>query len=226
MQEWLVHGFSEFIKTQSQKFLTATEDPADGVTLRFTIENPQGFKELGQALVEKGTCRQHGCRNDRQRPASQMFASKFSRGIAVIDQTQAIHEQTERQVAHWTLAAHRLNLDDLASPEAWGHLERYLGVSLRSHLTGVIDRLQGQADVLTAMQRAAQSPTAAAEVRRKLLAFRQQYLRTETTLDFFADAINGRTNARVAALLRACDTLAYRSMSQLLDQIGKTTPSP
>jgi len=54
MQEWLVHGFSEFIKTQSQKFLAATEDPADGVTLRFTIEHPQGLKELGQALVEKG----------------------------------------------------------------------------------------------------------------------------------------------------------------------------
>ena len=95
---------------------------------------------------------------------------------------------------------------------------------LRSHLTAVIDRLVGQAAVLTAMQRAAQSPTAAAEVRRKLLAFRHQYLRTETTLDFFADAINGRTNPRVAALLRACDTLAHRSMSQLLDQIGKTTP--
>jgi hypothetical protein len=142
----------------------------------------------------------------------------------VVDQTQAIHDQTERQVAHWTLAAHRLKLDDLASPEAWGHLERYLGLSLRSHLTRVIDRLLGQADVLTAMQRAAQSPTAAAEVRRKLLAFRHQYLRTETTLDFFADAINGRTNPRVAALLRACDTLAHRSMSQLLDQIGKPTP--
>jgi hypothetical protein len=54
MQEWLVHGFTEFIKTQSQKFLAATEDPADGVTLRFTIEHPQGLKELGQALVEKG----------------------------------------------------------------------------------------------------------------------------------------------------------------------------
>ena len=54
MQEWLTHGFSEFIKTQSQKFLAATEDPADGVTLRFTIEHPQGLKELGQALIEKG----------------------------------------------------------------------------------------------------------------------------------------------------------------------------
>jgi hypothetical protein len=137
---------------------------------------------------------------------------------------QAIRVQTERQVAHWTLAASRLKLDDLASPEAWGHLERYLGVSLRHHLTGVIDQLQGQANVLTAMQRAAQSPVALAEVRRKLLALRQQYLRTETTLDFFADAINSRTNPHLAALLRACDSLAHRSMSQLLDQIGKTAP--
>jgi len=142
----------------------------------------------------------------------------------VIDQIQAIHVQTERQVAHWTLAASRLKLDDLASPEAWSHLERYLGVSLRRHLTGVIDRLQGEANVLTAMQRAAQSTILLAEVRRKLLAFRQQYLRTETTLDFFADAINGRTNAQMAALLRACDTLAHRSMTQLLDQLGKETP--
>ena len=140
------------------------------------------------------------------------------------NQIQAVQTQTERQIAHWALAASRLKLDDLASLEAWGRLERYLGVSLRRHLTGVIDRLQGDANVLIAMQRAAHSPTAMAEVRRKLLAFRKQYLRTETTLDFFADAINVRTNPQIAALLRACDTLAYRSMTQLLDQIGKTTP--
>ena len=54
MQEWLAQGFSEFIKTQAPRFLAATEDPADGVTLRFTIEHPQGLKELCQALVEKG----------------------------------------------------------------------------------------------------------------------------------------------------------------------------
>lgn len=142
----------------------------------------------------------------------------------MIDQLQAIRLQTDRQIAHWTLAANRLKLDDLASREAWDHLEQYLGVSLRRHLTGVINRLQSEASALTAMQRAAHTPTALAEVRRRLLTFRRQYLRTETTLDFFADAIKTRTNAHLAALLRACDTLAYRSMSQLLDQIGKPTP--
>jgi hypothetical protein len=54
VHEWLVQGFSEFVKTQAQRFLAATEDPADGVTLRLTIEHPQGLKELCQALVEKG----------------------------------------------------------------------------------------------------------------------------------------------------------------------------
>ena len=67
MQEWLVQGFSEFIKTQSPKFLAATEDPADGVTLRFTIEQPAGLKELGQALVEKG-------------PAADKVAETLSKG--------------------------------------------------------------------------------------------------------------------------------------------------
>lgn len=152
------------------------------------------------------------------------FGSTRCRAIGVIDQVQAVHAQAERQVAHWVLATSRLQLDDLASPDAWGHLERYLGVSLRRHLTGVIDRLQGEANALMALQQAAYGPTAAAEVRRKLLAFRHRYLRTETTLDFFADAINGRTNPRLAALLRACDTLAHRSMAQLLDQIGKPAP--
>ena len=55
LQEWLVQAFAEFVKTQSQKFISAAEDPADGVTLEFTIEHPPGLKELGQALAEKGT---------------------------------------------------------------------------------------------------------------------------------------------------------------------------
>ena len=54
VNEWLMHGFTDFMKTQTQKFLAATEDPADGVSLRFTVDNPPGLKELGQALFEKG----------------------------------------------------------------------------------------------------------------------------------------------------------------------------
>jgi hypothetical protein len=147
-----------------------------------------------------------------------------SRGTAVLDLQQAQGAQTARQVAHWVLATARLDLDDLASHEAWGHLERYLGVSLRRHLDGVIERLKGEGRMLATMQREAQSTTARAEVQRRLLAFERQYLRTERTLEFFADAINSRTNPQVAGVLRACDTLAQRSMAQVLDALGKTTP--
>jgi hypothetical protein len=135
-----------------------------------------------------------------------------------------IRGQVERQVAHWSLAASRLALDDLAAPEAWGRLEQYLGVSLRRHLQAVIDRVRRQADVLGTLNRSAQTPGELVELRRRLLAFRRQFLRAETTLDYFADAIATRTNAQSAALLRACDSLAYRSMAQILDQIGKPTP--
>ena len=53
VEEWLLQGFAEFIKTNTQKFLSASEDPADGVTLVFTIEHPPGLKELCQSLFEK-----------------------------------------------------------------------------------------------------------------------------------------------------------------------------
>ena len=136
----------------------------------------------------------------------------------------AIRAQIDRQVAHWSLAASRLALDDLASPESWSKLEQYLDVSLRRHLQAVIDRVRAAADVLNSMNRAARTPAELAEVRRRLLWFRAQYLRAETTLDYFADAIATRTSAESAALLRACDSLAYRAMAQILDQLGQPTP--
>jgi hypothetical protein len=146
------------------------------------------------------------------------------RASAALDPRPAAMAQLERQVAHWVSAAQRLTLDDLASREAWGHLEQYLGISLRKHLGGVIERLCSEAIALEAIQRAARSRPARLETHRKLVAFRRQYLRTETTLDFFADALATRTNPRMGALLRACDSLAHRSMAQLLDQLDKTTP--
>lgn len=53
-REWLTHAFASFAKTRAAEFLAATEDPAIGVTLRFTISQPKGLKELLQALAEKG----------------------------------------------------------------------------------------------------------------------------------------------------------------------------
>jgi hypothetical protein len=54
LHEWLVRGFTDFLRAQAPRLVAATEDAADGVTLRFTIEHPQGLKELLQALVDRG----------------------------------------------------------------------------------------------------------------------------------------------------------------------------
>lgn len=140
------------------------------------------------------------------------------------EQFNAVRSQVTRQVSHWVTAAGRLDPDDLASPEAWSRLERYLGVSLHKHLEGVIARLRAEADILTVTLRTAQSATALRELQQRLIAFRRKFTRAETTLDFYADAINTRTSPHMAGLLRACDILAHRSMSLLLDQLGYTTP--
>ena len=136
-----------------------------------------------------------------------------------------ISTQLVIQVAHWTAAAARLqDLDDMASPAAWNSLERYLGLSIRQHLAKVVNSLNREGAVLAAALAAVSAPADLKAIRQKLQAFRARYLRVETTLDFYADAINTRTSTATAGYLRACDTLAHRSMSQLLDPLGKPVP--
>jgi hypothetical protein len=143
----------------------------------------------------------------------------------VTDRFGAVRAQLARQVGHWVTASARLDPDDLASIEAWSRLEQYLGLSVRKHLDGVIARLRLEADILTVTLHTADSPTALRDLNQRVLAFRRKFMRAETTLDFYADAINTRTSVRMAGLLRACDIFAHRSMSALLDQTGQTTPA-
>jgi hypothetical protein len=130
-----------------------------------------------------------------------------------------------RQVEHWTSAAVRLaRLEDFAGADAWGHLEQYLGVSLRAYLRGVVERTARRGEFLRAALDSANTAADLASVNRQLVTFRRHYLRAETTIDFYADAINTRTNPVQGALLRACDTLAHRSMAAILDPLGFETP--
>ena len=142
------------------------------------------------------------------------------------DLDAAIRLQLSRQVIHWTRATSRLaDLDDLAAPGAWHGMERYMGLSIRNHLSAVVARLVGEGNVLRAAMAAAVSPRELAAVRRQLVGFRERYSRVEMTLMFFAEAINTRTNPKMSGYLKACDILAYRSMAMLLDQLGQPTPN-
>lgn len=133
--------------------------------------------------------------------------------------------QVARQVSHWAMAAHRLSsLDDLASPSAWEGLERYVGRVLRQNLLTAVHQLQQQAKFLQAQSKAIETLRDLKQIQNQLVQFRRSYLRTETLLDFYADAINTRTNTTIAALLLACDRLCQQSMSQILEPLGQSIP--
>ncbi len=137
----------------------------------------------------------------------------------------ATRTQLARQIEHWALATSRLgNFDNLASPSAWNGLERYLGTSIKQTLKLAVSRLQFQVGKLRAIMRNVQTDADLKQLQRQLVAFRKDYLRTEITLDFYADAIIIRSNPRLEPLLRACDILAYKSLKSVLDQLNKRTP--
>jgi hypothetical protein len=136
-----------------------------------------------------------------------------------------LQRQVARQVAHWVMAAQRLgSLDDLASPSAWEGMENYVGVVLRQNLLTAVHQLHQQGKFLQSQWRAAETIDDLKRVQHQLVQFRQRYLKTETLLDFYADAINTRTNPMMTALLRACDNLCRQSMTAILQPLGQLTP--
>ena len=141
------------------------------------------------------------------------------------DATRALRTQVARQIAYWRIAVVGLReLENFASAAAWSGLERYLDITLRDHLSGAADRLAREADVLEAELRAADAGPDLEQLRRRVVSFRRRYLQVETTLDFFGDAVSTRTSARLAGLLRACDTLAAMSMERVLTPLRRDVP--
>ena len=137
----------------------------------------------------------------------------------------ATRNQLVRQIEHWGLATSRLgDFDNLASPSAWNGLERYLGITIRGVLKSAVSRLQFKIDALRAALRNAQNEAKLQHIQQQLTVFRKDYLRTEITLDFYADAIIVRSNPKLEPLLRACDCMAYKSLKSVLDQLDKRTP--
>ncbi len=141
------------------------------------------------------------------------------------DETTALRVQVARQVAHWRAATVGLqDVENFASAAAWHSLEGYLGVALRRHLGEAADRLEREADALVADLRAAFSAEQLEELRVRVIRFRRRYLQVETALDFYGDAVNSRTSARLSGLLAACDAMALMSMQQVLEPLGRQVP--
>ena len=131
-----------------------------------------------------------------------------------------------RQLEHWRLAARRLeDFDSVASVPAWQGLEHYLGVSLREMLGQTTSRMRRKGTELAARLAGARTPLDLAPVRDGVLDFRGRYLRAETTVEFYANALASRTAPRLGALLRACDHIATRSMAEALSPMGRQVPA-
>jgi len=141
------------------------------------------------------------------------------------DDLSAVRVQVIRQVAHWRAAVVALDdFENFASATAWGNLERYLGVAIRTQLQASVERLRRGSDVLEAELRAAETLEDLERVRRRVVAFRRRFLQVELALDFYGDAVNTRTSPKVGAMLRACDILAGRSMDVVFQPMGRKTP--
>ena len=131
-----------------------------------------------------------------------------------------------RQLEHWRLAAIRLgDLDAVASAHAWQGLEHYLGVALRQTLTEMVTRVLRMSETLAVKLRAAQTPQDLAGVRKGLLDLRRSYTRAETGVEFYTDALASRAVPHMAALLRACDYIATRSLAEALTPLGRHVPA-
>lgn len=134
--------------------------------------------------------------------------------------------QLAAELRHWQRAAHELtDLDLVAAPRAWAALESYLGTSVRAGLTRSAQAVATRADQLAAQLPGATAPDDLARLRDRVLALRQSYVRAETVIDFFGDAVGTRTNPRLAQLLRGLDLLAVDAMDRILGPLGVPVPA-
>lgn len=139
--------------------------------------------------------------------------------------TISISNSLARQVNHWLQAANRLSvLENLASSNAWHGIEHKMGGLLKVSLKKSIDDVITIANSLKKQLENSSDQTNLRSVKRGVLQLRHQYLKAEETIQFYTVAINSRTTPNLASLLRACDVLCIKSMQELLQPLGKTTP--
>lgn len=133
----------------------------------------------------------------------------------------AIVKNSLSQLTHWSLAIERLSkLEDIASAESWLAIERQSGAVLRPTMQKAVRDLKREASSLHEQLSHGQTD----EITMQIQHLRRSYLRTETVLDFFADAINTRTSPRIANMLAAADMLAMQCMHNILHPLGHAVP--
>lgn len=131
-----------------------------------------------------------------------------------------------RQVVHWHQAAERLSsLESLASGTAWHGIDFQAGSLLKAALKKSVDNVLMYAAQLRRQMEISAGNMDSTELKEKVLHLRDSYLKAEMTINFYTVALNSRTTASVASLLRACDILCRKSMEPVLNPLGKPVPA-
>lgn len=139
--------------------------------------------------------------------------------------TTTIKGSLVRQVNHWLQAAQRLSKpDNLASGNAWHGVEHKMGTLLKVTLQNSIGEVVSLGNSLRLQLSVDDQGDNYRSIKRGVQELRNRYLKAEETIHFYTVAVNSRTTAGLAALLRACDILCERSMRELLQPLGKETP--
>ncbi|MDH5618834.1 MAG: hypothetical protein OEZ11_09340, partial [Gammaproteobacteria bacterium] len=125
------------------------------------------------------------------------------------------------QLLHWQLAIERLaRLEDSASAEGWIRLERQSNAVIRSSLRKTIAKLHRDAQRLSDSIGIEDNE----QIASRILRIREDYLRTEKVVNFFADAINTRSSEKIGNVLRGLDRIASEGMNRILGPLGYSTP--
>jgi hypothetical protein len=132
-----------------------------------------------------------------------------------------------RQIIHWLHAAERLaDINSMASETAWQGLESSTQVLIKNYLQKNISLLVAKGRHLEKQLNEANNNTALhAQLRKALLRYKAEYIRIETTIHFYTDAINTRTQKDIAAMLQGCDALCKLCLEAFLKPLHKPIPT-
>jgi hypothetical protein len=145
--------------------------------------------------------------------------------IAAADKLTVLRNALRRQAAHWAEAADQLQDRDRLM-HAYGRtgIHRALFVQLEQFLDRNCGMVLSTARKLLARLNAEPDEPQLLALQREVIALRELYLATETSVHFYTDAVNTRTSPHIASILRACDILCKRSLDEALAPLRRTVP--
>lgn len=132
-----------------------------------------------------------------------------------------------RQIVHWLHAAERLaDINNMASETAWQGLEISTQLIIKSYLQKNISLLVAKGRHLEKqLAEANNNVILPAQLRKALLRYKADYMRIETTIHFYTDAINTRTQKDIAGMLQGCDVLSKLCLEIFLNPLHKPVPA-